>query len=80
MSVQMSQVLALTEDKAANSQLKLSFLPKTDSCIESWSKIGGRVLYKSSRLLAGGYSSKVFLVGCVCMCVHVCACIISVFD
>lgn len=77
MSVQMSQVLALTEDKAANSQLKLSFLPKTDSCIESWSKIGGRVLYKSS---GGGYSSKVFLVGCVCMCVHVCACIISVFD
>lgn len=80
MSVQMSQVLAPTKDKAANSQLKLAFLAQTDSCTESWREIGGRVLqyvYKSS---GGGYSCKVFLVGCVCVCVHVCTCIISVFD
>lgn len=37
MSVQMSQVLLLTKDKAANSELKLAFLAKTDSCIEGWS-------------------------------------------
>lgn len=63
MSVQMSQVLPLAKDKATNSELKLAVLAKTDSCIESSSKIGGRVLYKSSQ--GGGYLD--FCVGNWCV-------------
>lgn len=57
MSVQMSQVLPPTKDKAANSELKLAFLAKTDSCIESWSDCKESALQKfRGRLLLQGLS------------------------
>lgn len=76
MSVQMSQVLPPTKDKAANSELWLAFLAKTDSCIESWSDCTESALQKfRGRLFLQGLS----VWGAV-VCAHVCVCIISAFD
>lgn len=67
MSVQMSQVLPLTKDKAAHSELQLAFLAKkTDSCIESRSGIGGRAHCKSSGEVT---CVSVWRNLCVCVCV-----------
>lgn len=46
MSVQMSQVLALTEDKAANSQLKLSFCPKLTAVLKAGVRLEGECSIK----------------------------------
>ncbi len=68
MSVQMSQVPPLTKDKAANSELKLAFLAKTDSCIESWSDWRESALQKfRGRLLLQGLSVQRTLRACVCL-------------
>ena len=83
MSVQMSQVLPLAKDKAANSELKLAFRAKTDSCIESWSDWRESVLLKfRGRLLLQGLSVRktdVWIYVCVCVCVHSCVCVSLVY-
>lgn len=69
MSVQMSQVLPPAKDKAANSELKLASLAKTDSCIESWSDCRESVLQKfRGRLLLQGLCVE----NC---CVHLWVCV-----
>lgn len=69
MSVQMSQVLPLTKDKASNSDFKLAFLAKTDSCIESWSDWRKSVLQKFRGEVT---SARSFCVENCCVCACVC--------
>lgn len=68
MSVQMSQVLPLAEDKAANSELKLAFWPKLTAVLKAGVRLEGECSIKVQ-----GEVCKVFLCGgtgvCLCVCV-----------